>query len=130
MLEIAPAAVADRSGLVSYEVSLSLAETALPVRAGMTASARMITARRDEVLLVPNRAIIADRQTGAFYVDLLVPGGEEEDGERVERVEVSVGLRDDEHTQITGGLEAGDRVRIGAVRADLPFGPPDDEADG
>lgn len=125
IVDIAPAAGVDESGLVSYEVSLTLGEHSLPVRAGMTANARMTTARREGVLLVPNRAIIADRQNGTYYVDLLVPGGEGE-GERVERTEVTIGLRDDENTQITGGLEAGDRVQIGAVRPDSPFGPPNE----
>lgn len=124
IVDIAPAATTDGSGLVSYEVFLKLDETDLAVRAGMTANARMVTARRDEVLLVPNRAIIVDRQTGTYYVDLLVPGGEGE-GNQVERVEINIGLRDDENTQITSGLEAGDRLQIGALRSDLPFGPPD-----
>jgi RND family efflux transporter MFP subunit len=120
ILRIAPAATNDSSGLVSYEVHLGLAQTDLPVRAGMTASAQLITARRDGVLLVPNRAIIADRESGTYYVDLVTGTGEDE---TVERVEVTIGLRDDENTQITGGLESGDRLRIGRIQTDSVIGP-------
>lgn len=121
IVRIAPAPNAGDSALVSYEVGLDLTQTELPVRAGMTANARLVTARRDDVVLVPNRAIIADREAGTYFVDLVLGEGE---SERIERIEVSIGLRDDDNTQIVDGLDAGDRVRIGAVRADNPFGTP------
>lgn len=128
---IAPAANPDDSALVSYEVFLSLGQTDLPVRAGMTANARLLTAQREGVLLVPNQAIIADREEGKYYVDLVVGEGEAQEagGPAVERVEVTIGLRDDENTQITSGLEAGDRVQIGNTAARSPFGP-DQEPQG
>jgi HlyD family secretion protein len=116
IVEIAPAATTGESDLVSYEVSLALDPSSLEeegrfVRAGMTANARLLTAQREDVLLLPSRAIIIDRQEGRYYVDLIVPGAEGE--ETVERVEVRVGLRDDEgFTQIVDGLQEGDRVRV------------------
>lgn len=119
IVDIAPAASeSPESALVSYEVSLSLkqapsllGEEARPVRAGMTASAQLLTAQREDVLLLPSRAIIADREVGRYYVDLVVPA-EDGEGETVQRVEVTIGLRDDENTQIVDGLQAGDRVRV------------------
>jgi HlyD family secretion protein len=110
VVSIAPAARAEDSALVSYELHLSLAATGLPVRAGMTASAQLLTAQRRGVLLVPNQAIIADREAGRYYVNLISGAGEEE---RVERVEVTIGLRDGENTQIVSGLAAGDRLQVG-----------------
>ncbi|MDX1663959.1 MAG: efflux RND transporter periplasmic adaptor subunit [Candidatus Promineifilaceae bacterium] len=121
---IAPAATAGpQSALVSYEVTLTLEESELPLRAGLTADARLLTAAREGVLLLPNRAIIADRQAGRYYVELLrgADGG-------TERVEVEIGLRDDENTEILGGLEAGDRVLIPNALPVYDFsGPPDDD---
>lgn len=114
IVKIAPGASSGGGdALVSYEVFLALGDTALPVRAGMTADARLQTAQREDVLLVPNRAIIADRQEGNYYVNLLVPGDDGQEGEQqVEQIEVTIGLRDDENTQILSGLEEGDLLRV------------------
>jgi multidrug efflux pump subunit AcrA (membrane-fusion protein) len=98
----------------------------------MTADASLLTSRREDVLLVPNRAVQADREAGTYSVTLVEqgPGGEEV----TRRVEVTIGLRDDTYTQITGGLEEGDTVRIGAfVPPENPFeqdGPPDGQGPG
>lgn len=132
IVAIAPAAerlVLDNS-IATYPVHLSLAETALPVRVGMTANARLQTAQRADVLLVPNRAVTADRAAGRFYVNLVETNASGE--ETVRPVEVTIGLRDDEYTQITSGLEAGDTVQIGPVTlpGETPFGGPRDGPPG
>ncbi len=101
------------SSIASFRVWLSLPETDLAIRPGMTADANLQTARRENVLLVPNRAIIADRQAGEFYVNRVVTGA---DGrEQLERTEVTIGLRDNRYTEVTSGLSEGDRVRIGPL---------------
>ena len=51
-----------------YEVRLSLDDTGLPVRVGMTANADLITSAQN-VLLVPKDTITADRETGHYYVN-------------------------------------------------------------
>jgi HlyD family secretion protein len=89
------------SSLVAYEVRVGLGATDLPARAGMTAEANLVTAEREEVLLVPNRAIRVNRENGTYSVLLVT-------GETTQEVPVTIGLRDDENTQITGGLNAGD----------------------
>ncbi len=120
------------SGIATFQVRLALGETERPVRVGMTANASLVTAQREDVLLVPNRAIIADRAAGRYYVNLVETGAG--DQTTVRRVEVSIGLRDSQYTQITDGLEAGDRVRIGSFDAPLgnPFGdgPPGSDQNG
>jgi HlyD family secretion protein len=93
------------SSLVTYEVQVGLGATDLPVRAGMTAEATLVTAEREEVLLVPNRAIRVNRENGTYSV-LLV------NGETTQEVPVTIGLRDDENTQITSGLNPGDGLLI------------------
>jgi HlyD family secretion protein len=122
IVKIAPSATTDQSALVSYAVHLTLAEATRPVRAGMTANATLLTAQREDVLLLPSQAIISDRQAGRYYVDLVVDGTQQTaggdaandggTGVAVERVEVTIGMRDDENTQILEGLQEGDRVRM------------------
>lgn len=119
IISIAPtASTGADSALVTYAVHLSLDQATRPVRAGMTANANLLTMQREDVLLLPSQAIIADREAGRFYVDLVVNEGNEGDdatpgaGGNVERVEVVIGLRDDENTQILEGLQEGDRVRV------------------
>jgi HlyD family secretion protein len=104
--------------IVTYEVHLSLQPHDLPVLTGMTANAELVTANRIGVLLVPNRAIIADRQAGKYYVDRLAADG------AVERVQVVIGLRDSRYTEILNGIQEGERVVVGGDQGQslLDFG--------
>jgi multidrug efflux pump subunit AcrA (membrane-fusion protein) len=91
---------------------------------GMTANAELVTADRENVLLVPNAALTADRQAGTYTVNLVTG---EADGEPViKEVPVTVGLRDQGFTQIISGLAEGDRVLIGELKMPAqrlgPFG--------
>ena len=117
---IAPRA-ADNGGTVTYEVHLTLDErpTDLTLRAGMTANAELVTSERAGVLLVPNRAITADRETGTYTVNLFREG-------TITQVEVRIGLRDQAYTEIISGLQAGDELIIGEYKEVLSFmqGPP------
>jgi HlyD family secretion protein len=105
--------------IVVYEVHLVIDSGNLAVRAGMTANASLVTANIQDVLLVPNRAITADREAGKYYVNLVQDG-------QVSQEEVAVGLRDSNYTRITDGLSEGDEVMIGDFREVLDFtsGPP------
>jgi len=118
VIAIAPKAKI-QSEIVTYEVHLSLQAGDLPVRTGMTANAELITANRENVLLVPNRAITADRQAGKYYVTRI-------EGQEMVQVEITIGLRDKNYTEITGGLKDGDKLIVGEVSEMLDFsqGPP------
>ena len=86
----------------------------MPLRVGMTANAALITAERENVLLVPNAAITADRENGRFYVNRL--SGIDENGLQLfEQVEVTIGLRDDDNTNVVSGLSIGDQVLVGQL---------------
>jgi HlyD family secretion protein len=93
------------NALVTYEVFLAIEDTDLPMLVGMTANADLIIDTQSEVLLVENRAITADRETGQYFVTQL-------NGDATEIVEVTIGLRDGNLTQITSGLQAGDELLI------------------
>jgi HlyD family secretion protein len=103
---IAPAA-SDVGGAVAYGVEISFvpeteAGQALPIRLGMTADVDVVVASAEGVLLVPNRAVEADREAGRYYVNRQTTPG------TAERLEVQIGLRDESHTQILEGLAEGD----------------------
>jgi HlyD family secretion protein len=123
VVSIAPIANTDPgSALVTYEVHLSLGETDLPVRVGMTANANLITAQFEDVLLVPNRAIKVDRAAGEYSVLLLTTDA---DGTQTStEVPITIGLRDGENTQVTDGLQAGDELLIESSVPSLDFTPP------
>ncbi|MCA9930699.1 MAG: efflux RND transporter periplasmic adaptor subunit [Anaerolineales bacterium] len=105
------------STLVSYEVYLTLSETDLPILVGMTANAQLITDQKTDVLLIPSQAITPDRAAGKYYVNRIADG-------MTEQIEVTIGLSDDENTQITGGLEAGDQLLIGDAAPVQTISPP------
>lgn len=119
---IAPSATSG-SSIVSYDVTLTLDESELPILAGMTANAKLLTASRDDVLIVPNAAITADRAAGTYTVNLVT--GDIAEGEEpsigtvelptTEKVTVTIGLKDDEFTQILSGISEGDKVMIGEL---------------
>jgi len=91
--------------VVSYQVTVRLAPTGAPLRAGMTANVDLVIERREDVLLVPNRLIRIDRSTGRMYVDKVVGG-------QVFPVEIQTGLRDETHSEILAGLQEGDVVAL------------------
>ena len=123
---IAPGADVSGDGIISFDVELSLKETDLPILAGMTADARLIIAEHANVLLVPNAAIMADREAGTYTVSLLT--GEVDGSPIFEQVQVTIGLRDGDFTEITSDLAEGDTVATGALEAPTqsfgPFGGP------
>jgi len=96
-------------GAVGYHVEIHFVPGDLPVRIGMTTNVDIVTRETNDALLVPNRAIEADRSAGRYYVTRLDASG------GTERVEVSIGLRGDNHTQIVSGLSEGDTLVLPSV---------------
>lgn len=104
---IAPAA-SQVGGVVVYRVTIVLSETNLPLRIGMSATAAITIERLEEVLLVPNWAIRIDRETGNTFVNLWR-------GDAVQEVEVEIGVRGEDMSQVLSGLKEGDEVIAGQV---------------
>ncbi len=104
---IAPAAN-QVGGVVIYQVTVVLDDTDLPLRLGMSATADIAIEELKDVLLVPNWAIRIDRATGSTFVNLLRAGTAEE-------VEVEIGVRGEDMSQVISGLQEGDVVVAGDV---------------
>jgi RND family efflux transporter MFP subunit len=121
IVAIAPKALAGNSAIVAYEVRLSLGETSLPIRVGMTANADLITSAKNDILLVPNDTITADREAGRYYVNKVVSSAD--GGVSTEQVEVTIGLKDGDYTEITSGLQEGDRLSTITISAGVDEAP-------
>ncbi len=88
-----------QSGVVSYNVSIALPTPAgLNILSGMTATVTIETARKDNVLAVPNLAI---RQTGSRTTVKKANG---------QSVPVVTGVTNGQYTEIVSGLNEGDSI--------------------
>jgi HlyD family secretion protein len=94
-------------GLVNYRVTVSLDPTEAPIKADMTAGVSIITVSKQDVILVPNRAVRRDSE--GRYVEVVVDG-------RIQRQSVEVGIANETETEIIEGLEEGMQVIAGAAR--------------
>ncbi len=92
-------------GVVSYDVTIVIEPTTEPLRAGMTATANIVTTELKDVLVVPNRLIRFDRENNKTYVEKVV------DDVPV-RTEITIGARNDQYSQVLRGLEEGDVLAI------------------
>lgn len=106
-------------GVVNYVVTIDIAPTDVPLKPDMTANADIVVAKKEGVLVVPNRAIRRDRE--GKYVEVLVNG-------QPQRVYITTGLSDGKFTEVVAGLEEGAPVITSAPRRDIfeemggPFG--------
>lgn len=92
-----------RDNIVYYQALVGIsAEQAELLRPEMTTQVQIVVAQKDDVLLIPNSALkwVDDRQQ--IFV-------QEADG-KVRRVKPQLGLAGLTHSEVTGGLEAGDKV--------------------
>lgn len=113
------------TGVVNYRVYLALdfegtdfaiaysdaAPDARLIRPYMTANAEIVTARVTNALLVPNRAIQADRSTGQYRVERWDAATGQ-----AEQVPVTLGVRNATYAQVSDGLQEGDVVLVRLVR--------------
>ena len=108
-------------GVVQFPVRVDVDEDFPGLRAGMTTQVTIQAAVHEDVLVVPNRAVRVDRDTGVTYVDKLVDGD-------VVSMEVILGASGDGVTEILAGVEEGDQILLpsgsGLEELRRLFGPP------
>jgi RND family efflux transporter MFP subunit len=90
-------------GVVNYPVTAAIHNNDGQVKPGMTANLAITVEQRDNVLLIPNRAIRT--QGNQKTVTVLYKG-------QSISMPVTVGLTNDQSAEITGGLLEGDQVII------------------
>ncbi len=103
---VAVAPTASSSGIVAYPVTVFVNSQNAPFKIGMNVNATIETERLENVVVVPNRAIQIDRETGKAYVDKVI------DDKRIERTEIVLGQRSTTVSQVISGVEAGDTIAI------------------
>lgn len=103
--QIAPAGVLS-SGVVNYPVTVALSDPTAAVKTGMTANLNIITDQRDNVLMVPNRALrtVAKQKVVTVLFE----------GQQIQ-MPVQTGLSNDTMTEIASGLKEGDVVVLSST---------------
>lgn len=109
---ISPAGVLQQ-GVVNYPVTINLSNPDPAVAAGMTANMNIIVDSKDNVLLVPNRAIRT--QGRQRLVTVMV------EGQQIS-LPVETGMTDGTNTEISGqGLKEGDQIVLQSTSSQNPF---------
>lgn len=110
--EIAPLARSGATGLstsvVTYRVRVDIADSDRPLKSGMSATVAITTDEARDVVVLPNRVMRLDRQTGQTYVERI------EDG-IPRRVDLQIGLRNDQFSEVRGGVAVGDQLAVRRV---------------
>jgi len=89
--------------VIYYKVKINFDGQDKDVKSGMTANVNITTAEKDNVLIVPSRAIIEKNGSGKFARTLV--------SEEVKEAPVTVGLRGDNGlVEVLSGLKEGDQV--------------------
>ena len=112
--EIAPTSTST-TGVVTYLVTINIADDAANLRPGMSASAAITVDEIDAVLVVPNWAVRLNRETGEAFVLVRRADG------TVEEVVVETGLRNESASEVLSGLNEGDVVVLTNEREGLNF---------
>ena len=99
-----------QAGVVSYKATITLENPGRELRDGMSATADIVIERRDDVLLVPNRAIQGSWDNPG--VEVLIEG-------KSEQRQIVLGLSDGINTEALSGLEEGEKVVFPETQ--LPF---------
>lgn len=92
-------------GIVTYRVRIDIEPTDVPLRPGLTAAVSIVTDEARDIIVLPNRVIRIDRQTGQPYVEKIVDGVPQ-------RVDIEIGLRNEQFSEIVSGLEVGDEIAV------------------
>ncbi len=97
--------------VVNYKVKLSIGKvenvSEQPVvLINMSGTGEIVTAKTDNAIVVPNNTITLDTQTKRYSVDVLKTAN------TTEKVEVQIGYRDANQTQVLQGVNAGDTLVV------------------
>jgi len=101
-----------QSGVVTYLVQINVVSSDPRLRAGLTANASIVVQQKDNVLLVPNRAIKVTRNQRTVQVM--------ENGQLVEK-QIRTGMSNDQFTEVTDGLTEGQEVAIITTATNQPI---------
>jgi len=90
-------------GVVNYPVTVALDQPDSQIRPGMTANVTIVVEQRDNILLVPNRAV---KTSGKQKIVTVIKDGQPTP------VNVTLGMSNDTQSEVTSGLNEGDVVQV------------------
>jgi len=96
---------AEEDNVTTFEVRVSIDNPGGELKANMSANAEIILEQKQDVLLVPESAVVYDREGQTF---LEVPDPAAEDGKR--RIAARLGISNGIKTELVEGLKEGDSV--------------------
>ncbi len=100
------------SNVVTYSVIVTVDNSDLKLKPGMTANVSIITAQNKDVLSVPNVALkFTPEKSGKKYK---TQGLWVKDGLKLKRINITTGASDDSYTEVKGdGIYEGQRILVG-----------------
>lgn len=102
--KISPLGV-EKENVTTFEVQVSIANPGRELKANMSANAEVILEERPGVLLIPEAAVIYDKQRKA---SVEIPDAATEKGRR--KVDVQLGISNGVKTELLAGLKEGQKV--------------------
>ncbi len=91
-------------GVVLFPITIRLEPGDQRLRGGLSANALIEVSSRENVLLVPNRAVRREGDERVVYV--------RQEGDALERRVVEIGVRDSEFSEIVSGVSEGEEVAV------------------
>ncbi|MFC1845894.1 efflux RND transporter periplasmic adaptor subunit [Chloroflexota bacterium] len=101
----------EATGVVNYAVKIELDPTDADLRGGLTATADIITKKRENVLLIPNGAIKGSR--GDYWTEVVI----DEETMETERRDITIGVQNALYAEILSGIDEGEKVIVEQVRS-------------
>ncbi len=95
----------EQNNVTTFEVRVSISNTDQKLRANMTANAEIVLEEHKDVLLIPEAALIYDKEKNVFG-QLLDPSAKE--GWR--KIPLKVGISNGQRTEVAQGVKTGDKL--------------------
>jgi multidrug efflux pump subunit AcrA (membrane-fusion protein) len=87
-------------------VTIELGPTDVELKGGLTATADIVVAKRENILLVPSNAIT--REHGDYWVEIVT----NEETMETERRSITIGEKNESYTEVLSGLTEGQKVLV------------------
>lgn len=94
------------AGVVEFPITIALDPSDIELKGGLTATADIIVAKHENVLLVPNQAIKGS--PGDYWVEVVI----DEETMATEKRAVELGAQNEEFSEVLSGLSEGEKVLI------------------
>lgn len=104
--KIAPMGV-EKDNVTTFEVRVSIANPTGALRVNMSANAEIILEEHHDMLIIPESAIIYEKD-GSAWVQLLDPSSPE----GFKKVRIKIGISNGQRTEVLDGLKEGDKILL------------------